>query len=432
MFRRACCLLVLSIPFAGEASHAFLQENYLNDPTWKEIEALHKEIQADIALSSSLRLELAADFEELRAEINELQKRSVEFQQHRTQYEADGKEFVRKVEAHNAEVAQFDSASSAHAGSDHECKPCGEYGRLGSWSQKLAARENELNKVKETLAQAFAKSEKARKELEEDAGDFAANGLTSYENELKRIKNKAAESKGTKSALQSRLESLRGQVAKTQEVLRTLIKTIQENNRGLEEWAKTSDQSLQDSYERARVMLADGLLDYLKSAKEARLDAVDRQIARKQQKLRKKKKNDEWIADIKTLKEERQAIESEKGLLERMEKAKSDLDAAMAQAKDAPPKERVLELVYSLGQEALKDEKIQRALRIGGSYAIVAGHAKTIVDTTYDVLAQLQSRERILQLNKSNEEILKAVDALSERIKKLVDQIVQIKKELGK
>jgi hypothetical protein len=103
----------------------------------------------------------------------------------------------------------------------------------------------------------------------------------------------------------------------------------------------------------------------------------------------------------------------------------------MTLAKDSSTREKILETIYTVGNEALKDPKVLKALGLSGPWGTGATLAKAIAESSFDVYAQWQSFQRIRQANENADEFLKAVRSLSDHMVKLVTRINQIKQELG-
>lgn len=91
-----------------------------------------------------------------------------------------------------------------------------------------------------------------------------------------------------------------------------------------------------------------------------------------------------------------------------------------------------LENAYSELTDALSNPKVQKALKIGGQYAKYSTYLKSIVDSSYNIVAEICAWQRINQMNRNSEEYLKAVEKLDGRMKEKVAEINNIKARLDK
>jgi hypothetical protein len=209
--------------------------------------------------------------------------------------------------------------------------------------------------------------------------------------------------------LEKELIEKREQIKAVQEALRRLDKSIQLDGRELKKWKKTTEEASQAAWEQGRQMLLNNLGDVVgilsgDADKWGGKDAVE--VLETQLKDPELKK---IVADLKSA-----------------EKAVSDLHWTSESL------EPTLENAYSELADALGNPKVQKMLMIGGQYATYASYLKSIVDSSYNIVAEICAWRRITQLDRNSEKYLEAVNKLDEQMKKKVAEVNSIKRQLAK
>jgi len=200
--------------------------------------------------------------------------------------------------------------------------------------------------------------------------------------------------------LKAALAEKRSQVQGLQEALRRLDRSQKTTQAELADWGKTAEKASEAGWQRGKDLLIDNLGDVIgvlsgDLEKWGGKDAVDV--------LETRLKDPELKKVVKDLKEVKKAVD--------------DLTWTSDQL------EPTWEQAYSNMTDALGNPKVQQLLKIGGHYAKYASYLKSIVDSSYDISAEIFAWLRIRQADHTNEGYLKAVDSLHER---MVDRVTDL------
>jgi hypothetical protein len=114
---------------------------------------------------------------------------------------------------------------------------------------------------------------------------------------------------------------------------------------------------------------------------------------------------------------------------ERGKEFHSALDALDWASSDAQGSQKRSDGAYLALQNALDQLAVQIALALSPEIGSIAGYAKTIADTSCGVTAEFVSWKRIGQLNENSGQNLRAVAALTERLKAVVQQMPELEKK---
>lgn len=237
--------------------------------------------------------------------------------------------------------------------------------------------------------------------------------------------------------LRELLAKLRAQVNSTQEALRRLNRSMQGDAAQRDEWERTVENAMESALERGKDMLMSGVVKGLQGRFEKQLEEADKEIRRAVDKLAGEtdpNRREQLHAAIRLLDKERTDIrEGLRVVKEGGRDIQENLDrigSARSQLNYEEIARRSVDQAYSKAVELLQDEKVQRALKISKFSGQFATYAKSIVDSGYDITAEIVSWKRINQLNRNSEEYLFAVNRLSERMKSLVAKIKETEKKL--
>ena len=209
--------------------------------------------------------------------------------------------------------------------------------------------------------------------------------------------------------LEKALEEKRRQVKGTQEALRRLDKSIRTGGEELADWKKTTEKATSSAWKQGQEMLINNLGDMIgvlsgDPEKWGGKDAVEV--------LESQLKDPEIKKVVKDLKNAKEAVENLHGTSELLEPT--------------------LENAYAKLTEALGNAEVQKMLKIGGQYAKYTTYLKSIVDSSYNITAEICAWQRISQMDRNSEEYLKAVEKLDGRMKEKVAEINEIKAKLKK
>lgn len=209
--------------------------------------------------------------------------------------------------------------------------------------------------------------------------------------------------------LEKALEEKRRQVKGTQEALRRLGKSIRTGSEELADWKKTTEEATSSAWKQGQEMLINNLGDMIgvlsgDPEKWGGKDAVEV--------LESQLKDPEIKKVVKDLKHAKEAVENLHGSSELLEPT--------------------LENAYAKLTEALGNAEVQKMLKIGGQYTKYATYLKSIVDSSYNITAEICAWQRISQMDRNSEKYLKAVEKLDGRMKEKVAEINEIKAKLKK
>lgn len=414
----------------GLSSAAVAEEVGLREATgWKATVALHEKMQAAAAVPAALRAELKQDFDELESALAALEKRIADRGPREAELAKDAEALEQEQTRKDEEGKRFDAAKAAHHCSGD--KACAECARLVTWAGRCNAQKAEFEEHKRKYDVAAKAFDVAGDELEADISDWNDDHAV-LEEELGRAERMVGDLRRRRERVRSDIEKTREQIAATQEALRRLDRSAETSKEQIEEWTRASEKTLGDSERRLGLEVAGHLLDWLETAKKARLDTLDRKIARARKGIKRKKPTAEQRALLERLRGERGGVESDQRVVERIKGEKLSLELALGAANDdASKREKILKTIYSLGKEALADPGIQQALKIGGGYAVLAGELESYVESGYEITVQVQSYLAIARENRAAEDRLKAIRALSEHMKKLVERLNSLKQQLA-
>ena len=238
--------------------------------------------------------------------------------------------------------------------------------------------------------------------------------LSSYEASLEGLTNQVKAKlliacKKERQNLEKELEGKRKQVKATQEALRRLDKSMQTGSEELAEWKKTTEEATSSAWKQGQEMLINNLGDMIgvlsgDPEKWGGKDAVEV--------LESQLKDPEIKKVVEDLKNAKEAVENLHGTSELLEPT--------------------LENAYAKLTDALGNPEVQKMLKIGGQYTKYATYLKSIVDSSYNIIAEICAWQRISQMDRNSEEYLKAVEKLDGRMKEKVAEINEIKAKLKK
>lgn len=227
-------------------------------------------------------------------------------------------------------------------------------------------------------------------------------------------------------AMEYSLQELRQQLTTTQNVLRGLADARRNDAAERATWENEINQSVSASWELAREMGSDIILDHLQTTLTKRLKEADSGITRT--KLR-------WTDEVDPHRSEQlqigiQWFEREKetiaNAMKRLEEVKNTRDVAKldvwanSNEKDA---KKFWEGMHDVTDKVLGDSTIQKALKITPGYGQAIKYGKHMIDSAHLVTTELVGWKRIRELNKDSEEYLQQVNGLQDRIKNLVEAI---------
>lgn len=132
-------------------------------------------------------------------------------------------------------------------------------------------------------------------------------------------------------------------------------------------------------------------------------------------------------AAIKLMNKQREEIKRAKNLVvNRLKDAKQIIDTVDYAGSNPGDMEKSLRGAYEIVKTTLGDPKVQKALKIGGKFAKGAGYAQSIVDSSYDITAEIVSWRRINQLNKNSDAYLNAVNRLKSKMETKMKKIHEL------
>jgi len=244
-----------------------------------------------------------------------------------------------------------------------------------------------------------------------------------------------------------RLASLRAAVRQTQDALRRLDASIQSDVAQLAEWQQTTEATVAHAKAMGVEVLTDALLTVPQNRMGDLYRGLEGQANSELQRVvtllageTNGDRREQLHSAFKLLTAQRGAIRGFQQLLTNLQQARAVADlSALLDMPDGKRKvgEGVLQLLNAMGDEGLQASLKTRyglnfpALTLLGTAATHYRYGEKVVDAAYDVTAVCVSWARIAQLNRGSAEYLKAVGHLHERMKKLVGQIQDVKKQLN-
>lgn len=378
--------------------------SYVNDVRWTDASRHWLEIKTDSDLPRGASEYNSMSWQLLNNDVTAIEN-------DRMAYMEDWSREVTAARDHNDDALKQNAAARAHEGrGPHEC-PCAELANVNSWGERVNnSRENIIGWRTRLLARVQS--------IDTRWTEFRIE-LAGFERDVETSKEAAQDLRARRKALRVELEALRGRVKMTQDALRSLQKSIDEGNKQLKYWADESNKALKSSQEKAWMMACEGGFFLLETARKSHMDEAWKATSRLPKRERAAARA-QLSADSERFEDQMQALKD----------AKLGVEGLSTVASDAETREKALELAASAVNRALDSPSVQKALRITGPFGKAMSAAKSMVDSTYDLETQWKSYKRISQMNKNSEGYLKAVAALHEHMKKLVDRIVAIKAEL--
>ena len=305
-------------------------------------------------------------------------------------------------------------------------------GQRGQLVSRLKASDAEFEKIRLPLKARFDKYQEGLKayKAERAAWDGEVRQLWAKANSLMAEANRQ---RAAENARREAVQKLKGQVAGIQEALRRLSKSMLSDASQRAEWEKATQEAMKNAWDRGKGMAVDEGLGVLGKRLENQLESANQQIQRAVTQLSGEKdpaRRERLHAAIKLMGQQRDEIRQAKSLVvDRLGDAKKMIDGVDYATSDPGDLEKSLKGAFTIVTTTLGDPKVQQALKIGGSYAAGAGYAQSIVESSYDITAEVISWRRINQLNRNSDEYLKAVDRLKGNMERTVQKIQALEKE---
>ena len=228
-------------------------------------------------------------------------------------------------------------------------------------------------------------------------------------------------------------EQLRGQVENAQKAIRQLV----ENHEKEDALREDADEQVADAVHDAKKQAFDLTMDYVlhKAQAASRLGAWKAGgEVEELEKLAAAEKDTARLARLHTQMEQAATRqENFKQAMEVLEKAKQKVEEgerlrdydewANKDPKELEQAEGYLEGVKQLVQAALAEQKVRAALRYTPYVDNIVKWGGSLIDTSYDLLAEYYSAKQLDQLNSNSAQYLKGLGALNQRVKVSVAQL---------
>jgi hypothetical protein len=224
---------------------------------------------------------------------------------------------------------------------------------------------------------------------------------------------------------------LRAEIAGLRQALLRLsqFQAVQSNERA--EWEKTSSEASLDAWNRGVEMVKDAGPTMLENAARGELQAVDDEL----QSIVTKRTSDNLDSaarqaldtQFKTLSDEKKqlttALDTAVSVNDHLEALNATMDLntwGLSKPEDLQSK---LDRVRQTIDTALQYPEVKEALRLSESGASAIDSSKSILDSTYDISAEVISFKRISQLNENSDQYLAAVKELQAKMQSSVQQL---------
>lgn len=220
------------------------------------------------------------------------------------------------------------------------------------------------------------------------------------------------------------------QLAGAQKALRRLmeVEAMQQETRG--EWEKKIDSASDRAWERGADMLRDGIGDWMASYIKRNLLDTDKKVRALRQAIEQESdpgKLEKLRAEWGTLQQNRSYL---KDALERSETNQKVLDKIalgrdnLATVKDYNGDlESKLDGVRQVVDDMLATDSVRKKLGIPDEVSEGIEYGESIVDSSYDILAEAYGARRIKQLNRNTDLFLEAQRKMRDRIQSTVAQL---------
>jgi hypothetical protein len=237
-------------------------------------------------------------------------------------------------------------------------------------------------------------------------------------------------------SLRYKLNDLNKQVQDLQKQFALLNRSVMMNNAELDQWRGTTEEAVDAAWQQGKDMLKDEVMDRLldklggmETAKKDRLNEIDADMVEIEAN---ENISTPLLNELKKLRTEKAGLEKDLSVIQQVKDAKNAADAVdMA---DMLADQKYLETIYSAVNQALDNPDVQKALNLGKGAAknlsAFAKYSKSIVDSAYNITAEACAWARINQMNQVNEDYLKTTQALSNRMKSLVQQTNEVQTKI--
>jgi tetratricopeptide (TPR) repeat protein len=228
----------------------------------------------------------------------------------------------------------------------------------------------------------------------------------------------------------SDLATLHAQVKRTQEALARLNRSIALDQRQREEWESVTDHAVQDAWNRSTWLVFNAVPDLYGAQLDRQLKQTDSEIARATDLLAGEtdpNRREQLHVAFRLLTQRRVEIKEAQSTVAHAGSECQKLADQMDWTKDdVAALRRMLDKGYDEIGDALARPEVQKALGSGGGLAAFPGYAKSIVDSAYDITGEYLSWKALTQSKANSDQYVKAVGALSDRMKKLVQRIQEL------
>jgi hypothetical protein len=329
---------------------------------------------------------------------------------------------IHSTQAAPAEQA-LDQTTGAESGTQWIAE---EKTRLEALIESVKARESQSQA-------ALSRSQNALRlaqQLQDSAAEPIAQAAVSKSTQaLEKAEQTELRLEGCRDALgkQSDLATLHDQVKRTQEALARLNRSIALDQSQRREWENVTNQAVEDAWSRSASLFFNAVPDLYGAHLDRQLKQTDSEIARATDLLAGEtdpNRREQLHVAFKLVTQRRVEIKEAQTTVAHAGSECQKLADQMDWTKDDEPALRtMLDKAYGEIGDVLAMPEVQKALGSGGGLAAFPGYAKSIVDSAYDITGEYLSWKALSQLKANSDEYVKAVGALSDRIKKRMKEI---------
>lgn len=200
------------------------------------------------------------------------------------------------------------------------------------------------------------------------------------------------------------LSTLRAEVQRIQKALRRLDKSMQNDQEQRKEWEKTTSEAYARALDAAKGLIMDLAVDLPEGYFNDKLQQA-------------------------TTPEQQERFKRALRLVQHLKESRNVKDFAAWASNEEFGREEVIDGIKMIAGILLQDEKLVAKLALK-NVLIIKTAAERIINSSYDITAEVLSWRAINQLNKNSQAYLDAVKALSTRMIQVVNRITELKDKL--